>query len=201
VAKKLTAKQQRFVEEYCADFNATQAAIRSGYSAKTAYSIGWENLRKPEIAEAVGDRLDEMSMTASEATKRLTDWGRGDLSPFLRITADGEAKIDLSTSEAQDALALVRKIKQTENTMSTQDGTEYTTTRTEIELHDAKDATIQLAKIRGLYVDRHELTGKDGGPIETREMSDEEVTKRLTDVRNRLVALTGAPSTNGRNGH
>jgi hypothetical protein len=47
----------------------------------------------------------------------------------------------------------------------------------------------------------HELTGKDGGPIETREMSDEEVTKRLTDVRNRLVALPGAPSTNGRNGH
>jgi phage terminase Nu1 subunit (DNA packaging protein) len=56
---------------------------------------------------------------------------------------------------------------------------------------------------RGRWSNRHlhELTGKDGGPIETRELSDEEVTKRLTDVRNRLVALTGAPSTNGRNGH
>jgi hypothetical protein len=51
----LTAKQQRFVEEYCIDLNATQSAIRAGYSEKTAHQIGYENLRKPEIAEAVSD--------------------------------------------------------------------------------------------------------------------------------------------------
>ncbi|WBO86077.1 terminase small subunit [Hymenobacter yonginensis] len=39
-AKKLTAKQQRFVEEYCVDWNCTQAAIRAGYSEESAYSIG-----------------------------------------------------------------------------------------------------------------------------------------------------------------
>ncbi len=49
----LTAKQRRFVEEYVVDHNATQAAIRAGYSAKTAYSIGHENLKKPEIAAAI----------------------------------------------------------------------------------------------------------------------------------------------------
>lgn len=42
----LTAKQRRFVEEYLVDLNATQAAIRAGYSSKTAASIGEENLRK-----------------------------------------------------------------------------------------------------------------------------------------------------------
>ena len=46
---KLTEKQKRFCEEYLIDFNATQAALRAGYSQKTAYSIGDENLRKPEI--------------------------------------------------------------------------------------------------------------------------------------------------------
>lgn len=51
--KKLTAKQARFVEEYLIDLNATQAAIRAGYSKTTAYSIGHENLSKPEIIEAV----------------------------------------------------------------------------------------------------------------------------------------------------
>lgn len=50
---ELTAKQQRFVEEYLVDMNATQAAIRAGYSKKTAYSIGGENLRKPEIKKAI----------------------------------------------------------------------------------------------------------------------------------------------------
>ena len=49
----LTPKQQRFVEEYLIDLNATQAAIRAGYSEKTAYSVGHENLKKPEIQKAI----------------------------------------------------------------------------------------------------------------------------------------------------
>lgn len=49
----LNAKQQRFVDEYLIDLNATQAAIRAGYSEKTAGSIGQENLTKPEIAKAI----------------------------------------------------------------------------------------------------------------------------------------------------
>lgn len=49
----LTEKQARFVAEYLVDLNATEAAKRAGYSEKTAYSIGFENLRKPEIQEAI----------------------------------------------------------------------------------------------------------------------------------------------------
>lgn len=49
----LTAKQQRFVNEYMIDLNATQAAIRAGYSEKTATIIGHENLTKPNIAMAI----------------------------------------------------------------------------------------------------------------------------------------------------
>ena len=51
--RKLTAKQELFVQEYLVDLNATQAAIRAGYSSKTAQVIGAENLSKPMIAEAV----------------------------------------------------------------------------------------------------------------------------------------------------
>lgn len=50
---KLTAKQARFVDEYLIDLNATQAAIRAGYSAKTAGIIGFENLTKPNIASEI----------------------------------------------------------------------------------------------------------------------------------------------------
>lgn len=53
VVMSLTSKQQMFVAEYLVDLNATQAAIRAGYSAKTAGSIGEENLKKPEIADAI----------------------------------------------------------------------------------------------------------------------------------------------------
>jgi phage terminase small subunit len=51
----MTPKQQRFVEEYLIDLNATQAAIRAGYSADTARQIGSENLSKPDIADAIAE--------------------------------------------------------------------------------------------------------------------------------------------------
>lgn len=51
--KALSPKQQRFVDEYLVDLNATQAAIRAGYSRDTAGSIGHENLKKPEIQAAI----------------------------------------------------------------------------------------------------------------------------------------------------
>lgn len=52
----LTAKQQRFVDEYLIDLNATQAAIRAGYSEKTAQQMGSENLSKPVVADAIKAR-------------------------------------------------------------------------------------------------------------------------------------------------
>ncbi len=61
---KLTPKQQRFVEEYLIDLNATQSAIRAGYSAKTAQEIGSENLSKPMVAKAIAEAQEKLSNKA-----------------------------------------------------------------------------------------------------------------------------------------
>ncbi len=66
----LTAKQARFVEEYLVDLNATQAAIRAGYSQKTAQAIGTENLAKPVIKEALSARIQARS-ARTEITQDL----------------------------------------------------------------------------------------------------------------------------------
>lgn len=58
--KRLTPKRIRFVDEYLVDLNATQAAIRAGYSPKTAYSIGFEILKKPEIQDEIAKRRGEL---------------------------------------------------------------------------------------------------------------------------------------------
>lgn len=58
---ELTAKQAKFVEEYLVDLNATQAAIRAGYSSDTARAIGCENLTKPDIAEAIASAQQKRS--------------------------------------------------------------------------------------------------------------------------------------------
>lgn len=57
----MTPKQQRFVDEYLIDLNATQAAIRAGYSEKTARQVGAENLSKPDIAAAIEAQAQERS--------------------------------------------------------------------------------------------------------------------------------------------
>ncbi|MGB3946677.1 MAG: terminase small subunit [Bacteroidia bacterium] len=79
----LTNKQKTFCDEYCIDLNATAAAIRAGYSKKTAYSIGSENLRKPEIKDFIKSKLNERAISAEETTKLIADIARGNLSDYL----------------------------------------------------------------------------------------------------------------------
>ena len=78
----MTPKQKRFCDEYLIDTNATQAAIRAGYSEKTAYSIGNENLSKPELRAYIDERLAEMQSktiaTAEEVLQYLTSVLRGE---------------------------------------------------------------------------------------------------------------------------
>lgn len=78
---KLTAKQQRFCDEYLIDLNATQAAIRAGYSKKTAGRIGTENVQKPVIKEYIAQRMAEkesqLIADQDEVLKYLTSVMRG----------------------------------------------------------------------------------------------------------------------------
>lgn len=71
----MTAKQQLFVTEYLIDFNATAAAIRAGYSGNSATIIGHENLRKPNIQEAITEarnaRSERVEWTADEILRDL----------------------------------------------------------------------------------------------------------------------------------
>lgn len=67
----LTAKQAAFVREYLVDKNATQAAIRAGYSEKTAYAIGEQNLRKLEIKAAIDEALGDIAERAGITAERV----------------------------------------------------------------------------------------------------------------------------------
>ena len=73
--RKLTPRQARFVEEFLVDCNATQAAVRAGYSEKTAGVIGHENLSKPNIAAAIAkaqtERAEEVGITQADVVAGL----------------------------------------------------------------------------------------------------------------------------------
>lgn len=143
--KGLTTKQKRFVEEYCTNFNATQAAIRAGYAERSAQEIGSENLSKPIVSDAIAARLKELSMSSEEAVKRLTEIARGSFVPFLSIAA-GKIVIDLNNPLAQRHLHLIKKIKQVTK-KGVEDGKVVEVVNFEIELHDAKDALKTILEV------------------------------------------------------
>lgn len=78
---KLTAKQQRFCDEYLIDLNATQAAIRAGYSKKTARVIGAQNLSKLAVKNYIDERMAEKEAAliadSNEVMRYLTSVLRG----------------------------------------------------------------------------------------------------------------------------
>ncbi len=84
----LTARQQRFVDEYLIDLNATQAAIRAGYSKKTAGATGNENLTKPEIAEAVAaaqkERAERVRIDADDVLRRWIEIANADPNELIQ---------------------------------------------------------------------------------------------------------------------
>ena len=102
--KKLTAKQQRFCDEYLIDLNATQAAIRAGYSKKTAYAIGNENLNKLEIKSHIEKRMAEKEAALiadqNEVLKYLTAVLRGE--SMASVLARDEIGADRVIEKAPD---------------------------------------------------------------------------------------------------
>lgn len=114
---KLTAKQKRFVQEYLIDLNATQAAIRAGYSRKTAGVIGDENLKKPYIREAIEEKLkqidEEKTADAKEIREFWTRVMRGEeKDTVLRYDNEGhqvETEINVSMKDRIRASELMGK--------------------------------------------------------------------------------------------
>jgi phage terminase small subunit len=86
----LNAKQERFCQEYLKDLNATQAAIRAGYSADTAYSQAHDLLKKPELQA----EIDRLKSERSRETKIDANW------LLTRLAAEAEA--DLSDLYDED---------------------------------------------------------------------------------------------------
>ena len=112
----LTEKQARFVAEYLVDLNATEAAKRAGYSEKTAYSIGFENLRKPEIQEAIqsamAQREKRTAVTQDRVLQELVRVAFANGTDFARVVVreDPVTVVD----EDGDLKQVVRRIQTVE---------------------------------------------------------------------------------------
>ena len=191
----LTAKQERFINEYIIDLNASAAALRAGYSPKSAGKIGFQLLENTRIQaglqKAMKKREKRTEITADRVLAEYAKIAFADIKDFL---AYGTVKTQIDFDEEQGKpifgykqIVDARPSADIDGTMVNEvsigkDGT------FKFKLHDKKGALDMIGKHLGMFIDKSEITGKDGGPIETSIQTPEERQARI----NELIAKRGS---------
>lgn len=173
----LTDKQEMFCREYLIDLNATQAAIRAGYSDNTARKIGSENLTKPDIAQRIielkSSRNERVEVNADYVLRRLVEIDEMDVLDIL--TDDGGLKmvhewpkVWRTTLSGLDILTTVTNFDETtmENILKK---IKWPDKVKNLELL-GKHVSVMAFKEQA----SHEHTGKNGGPIEVATLTKDE---------------------------
>lgn len=198
----LTPKQRRFVDEYLIDLNATQAAIRAKYSVKTAASIGEENLRKPEIAEAVLQRMKEREKrTEITQDKVLTELAKIGFSDIRKVVRWGETMVrmvDADEGEGDDlvpyhGLALIDSTEVDDDTAAAIAEVSQGRDGLKVKFHDKKGALIEIARHLGMFtakghaeldleLKRIEIAKKQAELEQLRKGGDKDIADLLRDL-------------------
>lgn len=199
--KKLTVKQSAFVDEYVVDFNGTQAAIRAGYVKNGAGVTAVRLLTDPkitvEIRVALDARSKRIAVTQDRIILELARIAFSDLSNIVEWGPDGvvlRAIGDLT----EDQTRTVQMVKSKVMTRYGKDGDEFSTVETQIKQHDKLRALDMLCRCHGMYIDKLEHSGPDGGPIPV-ENRTADVARAI--VRNRLTEVPTVPTNGNGNGN
>lgn len=153
----LNPKQQRFVAEYLVNLNATQAAIKAGYSAKTAESQGSRLLSNAKVAALVAEgqakRLDKAELTAVRVLEELRRLAFSDLRRLFDEQGNLRQIHELSAEDAA-CLASIEVVRE-----NAQPGDGHMDNIHKIKVYDKTKALDMLAKHFGLLVERVEHSG------------------------------------------
>lgn len=163
-------KQKRFCDEYLIDLNATQAAIRAGYSEKTAYSVGQRLLKHVEVQKRIHKLKDKRSVrTQITADRVLEEYAKIAFSDIRRLY-DGDGTLKKVTELDDDTAACVIGLDVQEGALDVK----------KYKLADKKGALDSLGKHLGMFTDKVELSG---GVEITMDDRREIIDKRLEELR------------------
>lgn len=162
-----TEKMEAFCQAYLIDFNATQAAIKAGYSESSARQIGTENLSKPSIRARIDALRQEMGKAFNITRERIAqEYAR--LAFFdIRNVYDADGELIPVPELSDDAAAAIAGIEVSNEWDRDTDGKAMITGQLKkIKITDKRGALDSLVKLMGYAApDKHEVYGKDGAPL------------------------------------
>ena len=167
---EITDKMRQFVDEYLIDLNATQAAIRAGYSEATAQEQSSQLLDRPDIRELVEqrqkDRIDRTQLSQDLTVNELKTIAFSDVADFVIVKEGGVIEQRPFNELKKEQTRCVKKIKQTVRTAQSSDGSILHQTATlEIELHDKLKALELLGRHLGMFNDSIRLKSEEPLPL------------------------------------
>jgi phage terminase small subunit len=159
---KLTPRQERFVKEYLIDLNGTQAAIRAGYSARTAKEQAFDLLTRPHIREAVEKGrariAAKLDISVERIVNELAKIGFSNMADYMRVGGDGDPVLDFSGLDRDKSAALSEV---TVDRYVEGGGDEARDVkRVKFRLHDKRAALVDLGKHLGMFTEKHEHSGE-----------------------------------------
>jgi len=161
---KLRPKQERFVAEYLIDLNATQAAIRAGYSEKTATEQGSRLLTNVKVQDAIAKgqskTAEKLEITKDRIVEELAKIGFSNMLDYMRSNIDGDPYLDFSKLTREQAAALAEVTVEDFKDGRGEDARDVR--RVKFKLHDKKGALVDMAKMLGFMVEKHDHTSSDG---------------------------------------
>ena len=169
---RLTDKQKRFVEEYLVDLNATQAAIRAGYSEKTAEQMGYQLLQKTSVQEAIqlamAARSERTEITQDMVLRELAAIGFSRATDFVKIKQNGTVVLTPTDELNLEQRCVIASIKEGRHGV-------------EVKLHDKLSALHLLGQHLGMF------SRKDGStPPGQDEVEDDPLSKSLMEYAKEL---------------
>ena len=184
----LNAKQRRFVDEYLIDLNATQAAIRAGYSQKTAAVIGAQNLIKLNIQAALSERMKDREkrteITQDMVLKELAKIGFSD----IRNAVKWGSSVPMEHPDSGEmvmvhGLAMIASDEIDDVTAAAIAEVSEGRQGLKVKFHDKRAALVDIGRHLGMFKDKVELTGKDGAPIASVNITPEQLAEAVKNVR------------------
>lgn len=165
--RPLAPKQKRFIEEYLVDLNGAAAYRRAGYRSKNADVDAAQLLVKPRIATAIAEAQAKLSqrteITQDKIVTELAKLGFSNILDYMSVTEEGLAYCDLSRL-THDQAAAIQEFTIDEYVEGKGEDARNVK-KVKLKLFDKRQTLVDLGKHIGMFIERKEVSGKDGGPI------------------------------------
>lgn len=172
-------RHERFAQELAKGKGSTEAYVAAGYGESPAAATRLSKKVKKRVEELLSGAAKRAEITIEKIANELALLGFANIEDYLTINDDGDPRVNLAKMTRAQAAAVQEVTIQTREEKGGEGRADAEVKSVRFKLSDKRAALVDLGKHLGMFKERIEHTGKDGGPIETVDLSPTEAARRI----------------------